>query len=367
MVHPPLQNFSDIASGREQANINSAEQQSPSSSEDSATPGKQFGDQEESPRFPLAERTSTPSLFPISEGYWSHLQYIEWTLPTEGEVEGVQMDNSHYTSNLMDTFGKVFQDNYLQSAWTALTPSDDIGPPLFLSTQDLRDLQQDFSTTKSPSDILRRSDISLRSPQVMEKVCKTVESSDPKVDTKGQFRHKPSYFLFPLELQQQIQEPGGTETEMTTRERPYWATVKILPLQLYLGVFVRREDQESFRRNAKANLDLINCKSGIICEYWDYEPHSYSLNEVDFINNPIRTIKCSSGPANATFVYSAISGQIPHIPVLKTQNVLDGLYEVLSSACGYRKVYGGQVKRRATESLSDETRGTKRRRVTRSF
>jgi hypothetical protein len=63
------------------------------------------------------------------------LRIVEW--PRE-EVENPAV---HYSSLIMDTFGKVIQDSFLEPAWLALDPSRAIGPPLFLLIQDHTDLR----------------------------------------------------------------------------------------------------------------------------------------------------------------------------------------------------------------------------------
>ena len=337
------QSSSDIATGDRQTNTESKEQRSPSSTENPTTPGELSNDPEASPRRSSAEHTSTQSLFPIHEYDPSELQDVGWILPTEEEVEIVRMDNTHYPREVMNTLAKVFQEVYLRPAWEAFNPSDMTGPPLFLSTRDRIYLQENFNEAETPSHILRFSDVTLRSPEIMEKVCPTVESKD-------RFPHKPSSFFLFLEFQH-------PETVATTTEHLYWATVKISPEQPHLWVFAREEDQKSFLSNAKANLDIINSEWATLCSYWGYEQRSYSLDKVKFIDDPITAIKCSSGLANIMYYFSdisqAMSGQSPDFPTLPTRKVLDSLYELLLFVCGYCKVNGGRVKKRGGERLPE--------------
>ena len=190
----------------------------------------------------------------------------------------------------------------------------------------------------------------------MKKVCQTLKSNSQEAgSSSNEFCGKPSCFLFFLEFRHAIQATSAVENSMTNIEKRYWTTVKFSPAESSLDIFVKLEDKRLFLSNVVNNLDLLNSTLQIYYNYWDYESHTFSIDEINFIEGPLTTCNCVSGVVNAmhlfSLMYGEMSNEIQHfIRNIKPQALLDGLHEVLLYACGHRKVKTTYIKRKRSGS-----------------
>ena len=86
------------------------------------------------------------SLFPLSEYDWLQLYAMRWPLPSEEEADRVRRPNVGYTSNVIDTFARVFQDRLTISVGVSPALNEDCPasiPPSRISEISTRRLQQD--------------------------------------------------------------------------------------------------------------------------------------------------------------------------------------------------------------------------------
>ena len=315
-------------------------------SELSSSPGISGGPFEASPKKSLVEHISAAhitrsSLFSFHGYDWSQLSAMCWPLPTVEDVDRVQRRESDYNTKMMDTFGRVFQDSCfsLRSAWEGFQPSDEISPPLFLSLQDLKCLEDEFNKTNPPSLIFKQSAVYERS-WIMEKFHEVDSIKSQEVGiTSGRFCLKPSYFLFFLRFGYPVQVMGDPEISAITIEKQYWTTVKFSPGESSLEMFVPLVHKPSFDSNKEVNLALLNSVLRIIYNYWDVQPHSFSSDDINLIENPLTNIDCASGAVNAMYLFSAINGDTSNqIQVVSKnpQKLQDCLDEVLMYTLGLK-------------------------------
>ena len=283
-------------------------------------------------------------------GYnWSEPRETGWTLPTEEECRSLRIPEAHYTSTVMDIFGKLFQDSCLRSEWEALKPSDETGPPLFLSAELRESLRIYYDENTLPSAIIRNSEMFLSSVSIMQQVAPEDKN----------FCRRPLFFLFCLELHQPVSPAHDT----TILEETYWVTIKLSPEEQSLGVFVRPQDQAPFLSTAESNIALINLEAATISDYWGYERHSYSISDLEFINDSIAQTDSASGPVNATFLFftffRAMPQQVRKFLTIEPREVLDDLQGGLLSVCGNQTSIG-RIKRKRDDIDEGEERLTKR-------
>jgi hypothetical protein len=122
----------------------------------------------------------------------------------------------------------------------------------------------------------------------------------------------------------------------------FWMTVLFSPSE-GLRMFGREKDQISFCSDAETNLVLLNRMLKIIGDVWGQESHTYSLDEIDWIQHPLAKIECTSGAINALFLYFVLSTpsakQIQQPPsYLRPQEIRDELHHLLYSAWNWNDV-----------------------------
>ena len=202
----------------------------------------------------------------------------------------------------MDTFGKVFYESRFSSTWKRIGPSDD-PPELFLPTQDLTCLLRDHDPEKPPSEILRDSEVYIRSDTIMSKVCQGLRSNS---DEPGSFR-KVSSFQFCVSLgdSKQADGPSAPVTE-------YWLTVHYRPTEKSITIFGREsEEKQHFLSDMDVNMQRLSDALRTINLLWDYEPLVFSAADITWITRFNSTgfnstVHLPSGLANVLYLYSTI-------------------------------------------------------------
>jgi hypothetical protein len=174
----------------------------------------------------------------------------------------------------------------------------------------------------------------------MEIVCQTIESESPQDNRAGQFRYRPEYFLIYLQFDHSVEVSGDSNKSAGNMEELYSVTIKLAPEEHSLCMFVRQRDKERFLSKPQPGLKLLNRESKTLCDYWGYESHEsreYSVDDIKFIDHPLTTLDCASGPANAMFLLDTcrvMLGECQGFPTLEPSNVHEGLYDLLSLVCG---------------------------------
>ena len=253
------------------------------------------------------------------------LKGMVWDSPSEDDINAFG-SHGEYSATVMDTFGKVFYDTQFSPTWKHLGPSDR-PPTLFLPCQDLRCLQGDFDPKKAPSEILRDSEVWIRSKAIMNKVCHSFRSC---LDSEPPFRKLSSFWFFmPLDSgRAERMLPGDTNTNL-------WITVHYCPAEPSLAIFTCTDGKNVFVSDADRYLKLLASTLRILDRLWDYQPHAFSADDITWLSDPNLSAPLGCGLANVLHLYSIIyPDNFPLIGGrLGNSELLSSLHQLLLDLC----------------------------------
>jgi len=225
-------------------------------------------------------------------------------VPTENEVNDIRRSGVDYTSDIMDAIGQLFAYDRLCPAWNTLQTSLP-APPRFVGIEELNDLKMGIWERIEELYPVRLKDM----PQA-------------------------SSLLFFLRFSHSF--PGAS----TPVDKEYWATIQLSENTSSLDIFVRESDRHLFTDDGLAHL---NATLQILYGASQYPPRTYSLQEINWNDDPLTKVDCVSGAVNAMFLMSIIypekSSQIRDLVKHQgAQAILDGLHEFLIRLSRRRKI-----------------------------
>ena len=298
-------------------------------------------------------------------GYgWAEMKATDWTMPTNQEIDNVLKMDMDFSIDVMDTLGKVFQDYSIRPQWEASDPLDEACPPLFLTCRDRKCLQAAFIRDEMPVEILRDSEVCSNSAWIGEVLCITAESENQS--SLRQYPRIPSAFLLWFQFRYPLPASTTPMTVATNVGESYWATLKLVPFQRPLSLFVRKKDRDRLAANRDITMATVNHECQIPHNYWGLGPCTYTMDDINFVDHPLASLEDVSGSVNAMFVHSVASQttiEHHHLSALRPEDIRRRFHQVLKSVSGDWEI-GHSIKRKADYSLPD--RGNVIKRVRRS-